>query len=106
MVNALKSINISIPEDTLVCGFDGSLEAKIIVPQLTTITIPSYDMGNLAAELIISRIKDNSTPFKTVHVKTSIDYRESTGFILYRLHNRLLSLFYYLHISLSRLFLF
>ena len=80
LVNALKSINISIPEDTLVCGFDGSLEAKIIVPQLTTITIPSYDMGNLAAELIISRIKDNSTPFKTVHVKTSIDYRESTGF--------------------------
>ena len=80
LVNALKSINISIPEDTLVCGFDGSLEAKIIVSQLTTITIPSYDMGNLAAELIISRIKDNSTPFKTVHVKTSIDYRESTGF--------------------------
>ena len=39
--------------------FDGSLDAKIIVPQLTTITIPSYDTGNLAAELIISRIKLN-----------------------------------------------
>ena len=39
-------------------------------------------MGNLAAELIISRIKDNSTPFKTVHVKTSIDYGSQQVLIL------------------------
>lgn len=80
-IKALKKINVSVPEDILICGFDDATEAKIIDPKLTTVAIPSYEMGNIAADLLLSRIRKPSTPFKTTYVKTSIKYRDSTGHI-------------------------
>lgn len=79
LINTLKTMNYSVPDDILVCGFDDSSMSKIIEPKLTTITIPSYKMGDIAANLLISRIKNPSTPYKTTYVKTSVVYRESTG---------------------------
>lgn len=81
LIKALKEINISVPNDLLVCGFDDSQESKIFDPKLTTVNIPSYDMGGIAANLLLTRITKPTIPFRTVHVKTSIKYRETTGTI-------------------------
>ena len=78
VIKMLKKINISIPEDILVCGFDDSKEATIIEPKLTTIKIPSYEMGDIAADLLLNRIKNPMAPFKTTYIKTSLKYRDST----------------------------
>ncbi|MBE6070446.1 MAG: LacI family transcriptional regulator [Clostridium butyricum] len=79
VIKALKHNNISIPNDILVCGFDDSKESKIIEPHLTTVNIPSYEMGDIAASLLLSRIENPSIPFRTMHVQTSVKFRESTG---------------------------
>lgn len=79
LIRALKKCNISIPKDVLIAGFDNSAESQIIEPHLTTIHIPSSAMGYIAADLLTSRISDPGIPYRTVHVRTIIKYRESTG---------------------------
>lgn len=82
VIKALKHKNISVHDDILICGFDNSAESKIIEPHLTTVSIPSYEMGDIAANLLLSRIDNPSIPFRTTHVHTSVKFRESTGNIL------------------------
>jgi LacI family transcriptional regulator len=82
VIKALKHKNISVPDDILICGFDNSIESKIIEPHLTTVSIPSYEMGDIAANLLLSRIDNPSIPYRTMHVRTSVKFRESTGNLL------------------------
>ncbi|TGY43231.1 LacI family transcriptional regulator [Clostridium sartagoforme] len=79
LIKVLKELSLSVPDDILVCGFDDSAESKIIEPKLTTVNIPSYEMGKFAANLLLSRIENPLIPFRTMHVKTSIIFRGSTG---------------------------
>lgn len=79
VIKALKHKNLSVPDDILICGFDDSMESKIIEPHLTTVSIPSYEMGDIAANLLLSRMDNPSIPFRTIHVRTSPKFRESTG---------------------------
>lgn len=78
-LKVLKTMNISVPKDVLLCGFDNAPESVIIEPSLTTIEIPSSSMGFIAADLLISRIAHPNMPYRTTHVKTDIIYRESTN---------------------------
>lgn len=77
LIKTLKEMGYLIPNDISVCGFDNSIESRIIEPRLTTITIPSSEMGDIAANLLMSRIKDPSIPYTITHVKTSILYGDS-----------------------------
>lgn len=79
IIKALNHKNISVPDDVLVCGFDDSTESKLIEPHITTVNIPSCEMGDIAASLLISRMENPSIPFRTMHVRTTTKYRESTG---------------------------
>lgn len=79
IINALKLLNYSVPKDTIISGFDNSLESKIIEPNLTTISIPASDMGVIASNIILNRIKNNDLPFTTTYVDTKIIFRNSTN---------------------------
>lgn len=78
-LKVLKSMNISVPNDVMLCGFDNAPESVIVEPTLTTIEIPSRSMGFIAADLLISRISHPNMPYRTTHVKTDIIYRDSTN---------------------------
>ena len=78
-IHALKKRGIRIPEDVLVTGFDNSTESRIIDPHLTTVDIPSSKMGYIAADMLLSRIKEPDTPYRIMHVRTTLKFRESTG---------------------------
>lgn len=73
-----RNLGISVPKDVYLCGFDDSPESKVITPSLTTIHIHSQIMGFSAAHLLISRIRQPSLNFRTIHTETSLIYREST----------------------------
>ncbi|MHC1685875.1 MAG: LacI family DNA-binding transcriptional regulator [Clostridiaceae bacterium] len=81
VIAALKSKNIKIPEEVKVVGFDDSLESRIVDPQLTTSHIFKGEMGLIAAEMLLSRLKNTSKPFQIVHVKTEPIFRASTGLL-------------------------
>ncbi len=73
-----KKLGISVPGDVYLCGFDDSPESRIMSPTLTTIHIHSQIMGFSAVNLLMSRIKEPSLNFRTVHTETRLIYREST----------------------------
>ncbi len=78
VIKALKSLNYSVPKDIKVCGFDNAPESTIIVPSLTTVRIPSFSMGYVAAEMLLSRINHPELPYRTTYIKTEVIFREST----------------------------
>lgn len=73
-----KKLGISVPKDVYLCGFDDSPESKVMSPSLTTIHIHSQIMGFSAVHLLLSRIKEPSLNFRTIHTETSLIFREST----------------------------
>lgn len=79
LMKTLKNRNVRIPEDVAVCGFDDSPESRIVDPHLTTAHIPNNQMGNIAADMLLARVKDPARPFQITHVKTEPIFRESTG---------------------------
>ena len=78
VIQVLKKIGKSVPQDVLLCGFDDSPESRIINPSLTTIHIKGQAMGSAAINLLFSRIKNPDSPFRTLYIETNIVYREST----------------------------
>lgn len=78
-MQVLKKLGYSIPKDVYLCGFDDSQESKIVTPSLTTIHIHSQIMGYSAVQLLVSRIREPSLNFRTMHTETNLIYRESTG---------------------------
>lgn len=82
LLKALRKCNFEVPRDVLITGFDNATEAKIIEPHLTTIHIPSSEMGIIAADLLLSRIQNPELPYRTTYVRTSIKYRQSTNILL------------------------
>lgn len=79
VLQVLKPMGLSVPEDVWLCGFDDSQESKIVTPALTTIHIHSQIMGFSAVHLMMSRIKQPDLNFRTVHTETDLIYRASTG---------------------------
>lgn len=79
VMQVFKKLGISVPDDVWLCGFDDSPESKVVTPTLTTIHIHSQIMGFSAVHLLVSRIKEPSLNFRTMHTETSLIYRESTG---------------------------
>ena len=71
LMTALKHMGMSIPSDVMVAGFDGSLEATLCDPALTTAQIPSPEIGRLAASLLAERIVSPNAPFRWTYVQTT-----------------------------------
>lgn len=79
ILQVFKRLGITVPDDVWLCGFDDSPESKVVTPTLTTIHIHSQILGFSAVHLLISRIREPSLNFRTMHTETSLIYRESTG---------------------------
>lgn len=80
VLQVFKELNISVPRDVYLCGFDDSSESKLISPSLTTIHIHSQIMGFAAVQLLISRIKEPYLNYRTMYTETNMVYRESTEY--------------------------
>ena len=79
LLHALQKMNLSVPEDLWICGFDDSPESRIISPRLTTVHIHSQIMGQTAVDLLYSRILSPEMNYRIVYTETNLIYRESTG---------------------------
>jgi LacI family transcriptional regulator len=55
--DALRNLNLAIPNDVAVIGFDNQeLIAPNLYPSLTTMALPHYEMGKWAVETLLSLI--------------------------------------------------
>lgn len=78
LMRALLKMNIRIPNDIMVLGFDDSPESRILSPALSTVHIHSQTMGYTAVKMLLNRIQQPDLYSQTVHTETSLLLRAST----------------------------
>lgn len=77
MIQALKRLGISVPSMVMISGFDGTPEAEVIDPPLTTASIPSAEIGRISANLLLERIATPSLPYRYTCIQTTPIWRHS-----------------------------
>ena len=78
-LKVLNGLNIQVPDDIWLCGFDDAPEAGIVSPQLTTVRIHGKQMGRLAVNILMARLQTPDACARTVYTATDLVYRRSTG---------------------------
>lgn len=58
-MRAAHELGLHIPNDIAFIGIDNNEMAQYVVPSLTTISIPQYEMGVIAAKTLMNQIEDN-----------------------------------------------
>lgn len=75
---AARELDISIPAELSVIGFDDSQFAEIVFPELTTIRTPIADMGEKTVELVAKIIKEGKNFKETITFQPTLIERGST----------------------------
>lgn len=78
-MNRLREKGVRIPEEVSVAGFSGTELSEIVFPRLSTVEPPLEEMGEKAAELILEKITDPTSPLRSITLDAEIRWRESTG---------------------------
>ena len=78
LMDALRDIGLRVPEDVGVVGFDGIPFAAIANPRLTTVAVPTAELGRQAARLLIEAVHSGVLP-DGVLLPVEIVVRESTS---------------------------
>ena len=76
-IRALKARGYKIPEDISIIGFDNSELSSYIDPPLTTVNVPNEYMGKLAAQRMISVLKEKEYHAIKIEVNTNLIVRNS-----------------------------
>lgn len=74
-IQALKQEGLKIPEDIAVTGFDGTEMAGFM--GLTTVDIPDYERGYLAAQFLLQNIAGNQN-FDVFKIAAKVHWRTTT----------------------------
>lgn len=72
-----RELGLNLPTDLSIVGFDDIPIASYVIPELTTIRQPAYEMGKLGAQLLFQRIGNQSKPVQLM-LESSLIVREST----------------------------
>ena len=76
---AAEHLEMNVPDDVAVVGFDDILMAAMIAPPLTTMRIPQYELGRLTGELIMESLKDQEPETKSILYPVELQIRGSSG---------------------------
>ena len=80
VVKALRELQLKVPDDISVVGFDDFPESMLVKPFFTAVLQPAYEMGRLAAELLLKRISGElSGECQKIILQTELIERESSG---------------------------
>lgn len=78
-VYAAQDAGLAVPGDLAVVGYDNRDFAAIVRPPLTTVSMPVYEMGRTAADLLLRQILYGELPFDEVKVLGELLVRETCG---------------------------
>jgi LacI family transcriptional regulator len=80
IIKALHDLKLNVPGDVSVVGFDDLPESMFMKPFLTVARQRAYEMGRLAAELLLKRISGElSEEHREIILPVEIVVRESSG---------------------------
>jgi DNA-binding LacI/PurR family transcriptional regulator len=78
-IYAIQDAGFSVPEDVAVVGCDDREIASLSKPTITTVCPPSFEMGKLAAQLMLDRLENQNEMQDPVRVQGKLIIRESCG---------------------------
>ncbi|KGQ24074.1 substrate-binding domain-containing protein [Gallibacterium anatis] len=70
---------LRIPQDISVIGYDNIMLAQYLTPPLTTIHQPKAELGKLAVETLLERIKSPDLEYKTTMLQPQLIWRTSVA---------------------------
>lgn len=79
VLRALAAAGQTCPDDMSVVGFNDMPLMDRISPGLTTVRVPHYEVGAAAAELLLERIADPTSPVKATFLPPGLVVRASTA---------------------------
>ena len=74
---ASREINLNIPKDLSIVGYDNLKVTEILHPSLTTINTPRKMIGTESVKMILERIENKSKENKIVNLEPEIVIRNS-----------------------------
>lgn len=77
-MRALMENGKKIPDDVAIVGYDDIVISSTVMPSLTTIRQPKYEMGQYAADILIKSIANKSLIQEHIVLQPSMIVREST----------------------------
>jgi len=77
-LKALRELNLDVPNDIGLVGFDDIYMAQMLEPELTTVSQPNYEMGYQSAEMLIDMIENKRKEAKPIILDTKLIIRRST----------------------------
>jgi LacI family transcriptional regulator len=78
-IDAIQEAGLNVPDDLAIVGYDNRDFTNIFRPRITTVNIPAYEMGQLAAEFLLKQIKDGRQEMDEIKVKGRLFIRETCG---------------------------
>jgi LacI family transcriptional regulator/LacI family repressor for deo operon, udp, cdd, tsx, nupC, and nupG len=80
LCRALREAGLRVPEDVSVVGFDDIPLAEYLAVPLTTIRVPKFRMGELAAEMLVRHVESKAVvPAQKAYLDAELVVRRSTG---------------------------
>jgi len=79
VLKACELSGIRVPRDLMIAGFNGFDVWRYTSPTMTTVVSPAYEMGRLAGELLIQRLKTGSFAKRSVVLPVRLQAGESTA---------------------------
>jgi LacI family transcriptional regulator len=71
---------IRVPQDVSVATFSNSYPVAEVIPPLTTVALPTEEMGRTAAEMVLEQIRTGGeAPPRRAVMKENLIVRKSTG---------------------------
>lgn len=78
VMQAIRESGLRIPEDIKIVGFDDIIYSQYPEIALTTIVQPKYEMGVLAAKLLLSKIKNPKLKIENIILEPKIVIRKTS----------------------------
>jgi DNA-binding LacI/PurR family transcriptional regulator len=84
---AVRDAGLAVPGDVSIVGFDGIVLGSYVRPALTTVSIPTYELGAAAMRMLLELVERKQDPQRgpapedggTVWLPTELVVRESSG---------------------------
>lgn len=78
-LQAARELDIAVPGQLSVMGYDDIAYAKLASPRLTSVAQPGYAIGAAAARLLVERLRDPGGARQEVVIRPSLALRDSTA---------------------------
>ena len=78
VMHAAHALNMDLPRDLSILGYDGIMESAVTFPTLSTIAQPIAEMGQIAASMLIDHMRGTSKSPRQVVLENTLIQRNST----------------------------